>query len=107
MINNFSGKPPHTIHLRIQNPEEIKKMTHQLIMIDHFIQDNECPPAQLNHSPHIVISDSIPENCFNKILNAFSGKSFNGSFMSEKIQLYRRPSVEMNFQLVTSLSLAK
>src|SRR5688572_7000722 len=98
-LNNFSGQPPHNIHLRIQEPAEIKKMINQLNMIDHFIQANDCPPAVLCLSPHLEISNSIPENSFNKILNMFSGKSFHESFIAEKVKLYRRSSSESSFQL--------
>ena len=105
ILNNFSGKPPHNIHIRIQNPEEIKKMINQLKMIDHFIQTNNCPPAILFHSPQMEISNNIPENSFSKILNEYSNKSFHESFIAEKIKLYRRLSGESSFQLVYSFSL--
>jgi len=104
-LNNYSGRPPHTIHLRIQEPEEIQKMISQLIMIDQFIQANECPPAQLFHSPHLEISNTVPENSFSKILNEFSGKSFHESFMAEKISLYRRSIPGSSFHLAYSFSL--
>ena len=104
-LNNFSGRPPHNIHIRIQNPEEIKKMINQLKMIDHFIQSNDCPPAVLCHTPQMEIINNIPENSFSKILNEFSDKSFHESFVAEKIKLFRRSSFESSLQLVYSFSL--
>jgi hypothetical protein len=104
-LNNFSGRPPHNIHLRIQDPEEIKKMINQLKMIDHFIQTNDCPPAVLCYTPQMEISNNIPENSFYKILNEFSGKSFHESFVADKIKLYKRSQFESSFQLTYSFSL--
>ena len=104
-LNNFSGRPPHTIHLRIQDPGEIKKMINQFIMIDHFLQANDCPPAVLYFTPQLEISNNIPENIFNKILNEFSGKRFHESFIAEKVKLLRRSSFESSFQLAYSFSL--
>lgn len=104
-LNNFSGRPPHNIHLRIQDPVEIKKMINQLMMIDHFIQANDCPPAVLCHTPQMEISNNIPENSFNKILNEFSGKCFHESFIAEKVKLFRRSKFESSFQLAYSFSL--
>jgi hypothetical protein len=80
-------------------------MINQFIMIDHFLQANDCPPAVLYFTPQLEISNNIPENSFNKILNEFSGKSFHESFIAEKVKLLRRSSFESSFQLAYSFSL--
>jgi hypothetical protein len=104
-LNNFGGRPPHNIHLRIQDPEEIKKMINQLKMIDHFIQTNDCPPAELCHTPQMEISNTVPENSFSNILKEFAAKSFHESFIAEKIRLYRRSSFDSTYQLAYSFTL--
>jgi hypothetical protein len=104
-LNNFGGQPPHNIHLRIQDKEEIKKMINQLKMIDHFIQSNGCPPAILQASPQMDIIKNLPENLYNKILNEFSGRVFHETFLAEKIKLYKRNGVESPFQLAYAFSL--
>jgi hypothetical protein len=104
-LNNYGGLPPHNIHVRIQDKEEIIKMISQLKMLDHFIQSNGCPPAILQNSPQLDIIKNLPENIYPTILNQFSGRCFHDSFIAEKIKLYKRHSVESPYQLVYAFSL--
>jgi hypothetical protein len=105
MLNNFGGRPPHNIHIRIQDQKEIKKMINQFRMIDHFIQSNDCPPAVLIQSPQLDIINNLAENNFSKVLRKFSARCFHESFTAEKIKLFRKNRLDPDFRLAYAFTL--
>lgn len=104
-LNNYGGRPPHQVHIRIQDQSEIKKMINQLKMIDHFIQANDCPPAILPASPQMEFINNLPEHLYYKVLNKFASRSFHETFTAEKICLYKRAGITSPFMLVNSFAL--
>src|SRR6266498_4474852 len=60
-LNNYSGFPPHTIYLRVQDAEPFKKLANALKILDGFIQSNDCPPLKLITKPHLTIARQLPE----------------------------------------------
>ena len=44
-LNNYGGFPPHTIYLRVQNPQPFQQLAKQLQTVDDFIRASACPPA--------------------------------------------------------------
>lgn len=91
-LNNYSGFPPHTIYLRIQNPQPFKHLTKELKVISNYINSCSCPPVQFKTNPHLTIAQRIPQSIFDRVLMEYSQKSFYENFMVNELVLLRRSS---------------
>lgn len=89
-LNNYSGFPPHTIYLRIQNAEPFKKLANALRILDGFIQSNDCPPLKLVSKPHLTIARQLSQFIYETALKDYSQKIFHESFKVDKLILLKR-----------------
>ena len=89
-LNNYSGFPPHTIYLRVQNPHPFQQLAKQLKTVDEFIRASACPPARLISRPHLSIARKLNEEVYNKAMADYAQKTFHESFMLEELLLLRR-----------------
>jgi 2'-5' RNA ligase len=89
-LNNYSGFPPHTIYLRVQDPLPFQQLVKQLKTVDDFIRASACPPAKLITKPHLSIARKLPEQVYNKAMVDYAQKTFHESFMLDELLLLRR-----------------
>jgi 2'-5' RNA ligase len=89
-LNNYSGFPPHTIYLRIQNAEPFRKLANALKILDGFIQSNDCPPLKLVSKPHLTFARQLPELIYETAIKDYAQKIFHESFKIEKLILLKR-----------------
>ena len=89
-LNNYSSFPPHTIYLRIQDAEPVKKLINSLSMLNSFIIANECPPIQFTVRPHLIIASGLPDHVYEEAVSIFSAKSFYETFSVEKLVLIKK-----------------
>ncbi|MCW3113996.1 MAG: 2-5 ligase family protein [Segetibacter sp.] len=89
-LNNYSGFPPHTVYLRIQNPIPFKQLAHELKVIDNYVRSNDCPPAHLIKTPHLPIAGSLSKTVYEKALIAYSQKTFHETFTVDRLVLVKR-----------------
>jgi 2'-5' RNA ligase len=89
-LNNYSGFPPHTIYLRVQDPQPFQQLARELKTVDDFIRASACPPAMLITRPHLSIARKLPAQVYNKAMADYAQKSFHESFMLEELLLLRR-----------------
>lgn len=89
-LNNYSGFPPHTIYLRVQNPEPFRELMRQLRAIDDFIRSNGCPPVNLISRPYLSIAGGLTEQVYNKAMPDYSRRTFHDSFHVEQLVLLKR-----------------
>jgi len=89
-LNNYSGFPPHTIYLRVQDHEPFKILAHELKTIDEYIRTNGCPKAYLVNRPHLTIARRLPESVYEKAILDYSQKLFCESFVAGELELLRR-----------------
>ena len=104
-LNNFSGFPPHTIYLRVQDPQPFEKLAHSLKIIDRFIQSNDCPPLHQASKPHLTLASGLPELIYTKSIREYAQKSFHGSFIVDKLVLLKRDA-SAKCRLVNTFGLA-
>lgn len=90
MLNNYGGFPPHTIYLRVQNPQPFLNLAKQLKVIDNFICDNGCPPARLTKNPHMTIARRLPEEIYSKALIDYAQRDFHATFVARELVLLKR-----------------
>jgi len=89
-LNNYSGFPPHTIYLRVQDAEPFKKLANALKILDGFIQSNDCPPLKLITKPHLTIARQLPEYIYQTAIKEYSQKTFHEFFKVDKLILLKR-----------------
>jgi 2'-5' RNA ligase len=89
-LNNYSGFPPHTIYLRVQNDEPFKKLAKDLRVLNTYVNSCSCPPVKLISKPHLSIAGKIPEEVYFKALTQYAHKSFHESFLVKELYLLKR-----------------
>lgn len=90
MLNNYSGFPPHTIYLRIQDHQPFRQLMEQLKTIDEFIRSSGCPPANLITRPYLSIAGGLTEHIYNKAMPDYSRRTFIGKFQVGELVLLKR-----------------
>ncbi|HET6253737.1 MAG TPA: 2'-5' RNA ligase family protein [Puia sp.] len=89
-LNNYCGIPPHTIYLRIQDPEPLRDLMQQLRAIDEFIRSSGWPPVHLIGRPYLSIAGGLTEQVYNKAMPDYSRKDFHGVFQVGELVLLKR-----------------
>lgn len=89
-LNNYSGIPPHTIYLRVQDPLPFRRLMLQLRAIDDFIRSSGCPPVNLIDRPYLSIAVGLTEQVYNRAMPDYSQKTFHESFSVEELVLLKR-----------------
>ena len=89
-LNNYSGFPPHTIYLRVQNEKPFHQLVNQLKVVDTYISSCSCPPMRLISKPHLKIAQELSKEIYFKALTQYAHKSFHESFVVNELLLLRR-----------------
>ncbi|MEO9071180.1 MAG: 2'-5' RNA ligase family protein [Ginsengibacter sp.] len=89
-LNNYSGFPPHTIYLRVQDEHPFQKLTLDLKVINTYISSCACPPMKIISKPYVSIARSLPEDIYFKALTQYAHKSFHESFEVNKLYLIKK-----------------
>jgi 2'-5' RNA ligase len=89
-LNNYSGFPPHTIYLRVQDHQPFRQLSQQLGAIDDFIRSSGCPPVNLIGHPYLSIAGSLTEQVYSRAMPDYSRKTFHGSFQVNELVLLKR-----------------
>jgi 2'-5' RNA ligase superfamily len=85
-LNNYSGFPPHTIYLRIQDPEPFQLLARQLKVIDDFIST----PASCINKLHLGFAGKMPEQVYEKAMFDYSQKIFHEFFSANEMILLKK-----------------
>lgn len=89
-LNNYSGFPPHTIYLRVQDDQLFRKLSQDLKVVNTYISSCACPPMKVISKPHVSIARSLPEDIYFKALIQYAHKSFHESFAVNKLYLIKK-----------------
>jgi 2'-5' RNA ligase len=89
-LNNYSGFPPHTIYLRVQDPQPFRELMQQLRAIDDFIRSSGCPPVNLINRPYLSIAGGLTEQVYNKAMPEYSRRTFHDTFHVAEMVLLKR-----------------
>ena len=89
-LNNYSGFPPHTVYVRVQDPAPFKQLAVQLKAINQYVQSNGCPEVKLITKPHLTIARRLPDNIYSKAMLDYSQKTFHETFQVNELILLKR-----------------
>jgi 2'-5' RNA ligase len=93
MLNNYSGFPPHTIYLRVQNQQPFKQLAKELKAVSNYIDSCSCPRATLITNPHVTIARRLPESVYLKALMDYGQKTFHATFAVNELLLLKRTTL--------------
>ena len=87
-LNNYSGKPSHSIYLRIQDARPLQQLAAQLKTLEsHVIA--MCGQTY-ERNPHMDLANELPEAIFHKALPVYSRKTFHARFVATELVLLGR-----------------
>lgn len=89
-LNNYSGFPPHTIYLRVQDPQPFRQLMQQLRAVDEFIRSSDCPPINLVSRPFLSIAGGLTEQVYNKAMPDYSRRTFHDTFKVDQLVMLKR-----------------
>ncbi|MEO9146299.1 MAG: 2'-5' RNA ligase family protein [Ginsengibacter sp.] len=89
-FNNYSGFPPHTIYLRVQNERPFQKLRADLEILNTYISSCACPPMKFAPKPYLSIAGDLSEEVYFKALIQYAHKSFHESFAANELLLLKR-----------------
>ena len=89
-LNNYSGFPPHTIYLRVQDGTPFQRLAKELKVLNTYVGACACPPVKLISNPYVSIAGRLPEEVYFKALIQYARKSFHESFLVNELLLLRR-----------------
>jgi 2'-5' RNA ligase len=89
-LNNYSGFPPHTVYLRVQDHQPFKQLAASLKVVDQYIRGNDCPPMELITHPYLSVAKKLPENIYEEAIKVYARKSFHASFEVSQLILLKR-----------------
>ena len=92
-LDNYSGFPPGTIYLRVQDLQPFQQMTKKLQAVDDFIRASDCPPLWINGRPGLCIAGGLPAQVYDKAMATYARKVFYASFVLEEFVLLKRGHV--------------
>ena len=89
-LNNYSGMPPGTIYLRIQNGNPFAQLDSGLKALSAYISSCACPPLQLVTKPRLSVANLGSQEMYDKALVQYSRKSFHATFEVNELLLVKR-----------------
>lgn len=104
-LNNYSGFPPNSIYLRVQNQQPFKQLAKDLMSVNNYIHSYSCPPIKLISNPHVSIADQLPETVYLKAIADYSHKDFFEKFTVNEIILLRKSNAFDSCKTVQVFSL--
>lgn len=89
-LDRYSGFPPHTIYLRVQNHEPFRQLAHELKVVDQYIRSYDCPAVKMITRPHLTIARRLTEEVYRQAEQVYAAKAFEASFEVNQLLLLRR-----------------
>ena len=89
-LNNYSGFPPDTIYVRIQDHQPFRQIATGLKVIDEYIRGNGCPPPTIVHRPYLAIAGGLDDNLYNRAMPDFSRQCFHEHFAVTELVFFKR-----------------
>ena len=103
-LNNYSGFPPDTIYLRVQETEPFARLVNALRILNGFMEMTDCPPIQFIVRPYMTIAGQLPQYIYEKAISEYAQKSFHESFKVGRLALLKRDAY-MRYQLINTFIL--
>lgn len=88
-LNNYSGFPPHTVYVRVQDHKPFKELTAKLQPVAQYVKANTLLPMKLITRPHLTIANRLAERVYDKAMLDYSQRTFHERFVASRLLLLR------------------
>jgi 2'-5' RNA ligase len=99
MLNNFSGFPQHSIYLRVQNPQPLQKLAHELKSLDNHVYIRSSLATE--RWPHCTLAGDLSDAVYARAMPVYSRKTFHAGFMANEVVLLARDHPFAAFKTIT------
>lgn len=89
-LNNYSGIPPHTIYLRVQDALPFTNLALQLKAVNEYIRGCSCPPMQFVTRPYLGLAHELTGEVYEQAMPLYSRQTFHADFEAGELVLLRR-----------------
>ncbi len=89
VFNNFSGIPPHTLLLRVQDPAPMRKLVDALRKLDMYLTGNDQAPLQSAQRFYLPVLENIPSKTYNNIVYRFGRCEWYGTSAIRQLVLQK------------------
>jgi hypothetical protein len=95
-LNNYGGIPPHTVHIRIQDPRPLKQLAGELQVISNYVSSCSCPPLKLISNPALPVVQQLTESIYRDVMMDYSRQTFHETFEVNELVLLKKNSAYDN-----------
>ena len=88
-FNNFSGIPPRTLLLRIQDPAPLRNLVNALRKLDMYLTGNDQAPLQSAQRFYLPILENIPAKTYDNIMYRFGRCEWHGTSAFHQLVLQK------------------
>jgi hypothetical protein len=99
-LNNYGGIPPHTVHVRIQDPGPLKRLAGELQVISNYISSCSCPPLKLMTNPTLPLFQQLTESVYRDVMMNYSQQTFHETFEVNELVLLKKNNAYDNSKAV-------
>lgn len=89
VFNNFSGIPPHTLLLRVQDPAPLRKLVDALRKLDMYLTGNDLTPLQSAQRFYLPVLENIPTKTYDNIVYRFGRCEWYGTSAIRQLVLQK------------------
>jgi hypothetical protein len=89
VFNNFSGIPPQTLLLRVQDPAPLRKLVDALRKLDMYLTGNGQAPLQSAQRFYLPVIENIPSKTYNNIVYHFGRCEWHGTSAISQLVLQK------------------
>ena len=99
-LNNYSGLPMHTIHLRVQELTHFNAFIQLLEPVNAFITACSCQLRVVNN-PSLPVVTGLPEHIYSQAIMNYSQQTFHETFMANELILLKREKSSGSYKSLT------
>ena len=99
-LNNYSGVPQHTIHLRVQEHTHFNDFVQQLEPVNAFITACSSQLRVVNY-PYLPVATELPADVYAQAILNYSQQTFHETFMANELILIKRENPNESFKTIT------
>jgi hypothetical protein len=99
-LNNYSGVPEHTIHLRVHELTHFNAFVQQLEPVNAFIMACSSRLRVVNY-PYLPVATELPADVYAHAIMNYSQQTFHETFMANELILLKRERPLGLFKTIT------
>jgi 2'-5' RNA ligase len=100
-LNNFSGAPPHTVFIRVQDPQPLRELASRLGVIAPYIKEKEAGGNETGNRAHVAVARELPPLVYEHAIREYAQKDFSAAFEVTELVLLRRQGQRESCQQVS------